>query len=161
MIRMNEKSTWISKRSNGYIVHGTGIPYNQEPGTILTTEDGDKLLWDGDLWKIINADKNEADPVNHPSHYTRFNGIEVIQLTEQLNFCRGNAVKYIARAGAKDPASEIQDLEKAIWYIQREIDRLCDDAIDEEDGYYDYYASFDEVVWPDKCQECDGSCTVC
>lgn len=64
------------------------------------------------------------DPVSHPEHYTRFNGIEVIQLTEHLNFCRGNAVKYIARAGAKDPAKEIEDLEKAVWYIQREISRV-------------------------------------
>jgi hypothetical protein len=65
-----------------------------------------------------------SDNVNNPSHYTRFKGIEVIQLTEQLNFCRGNAVKYIARAGAKDSAKEIEDLQKAIWYINREIDLL-------------------------------------
>ena len=66
------------------------------------------------------------DPINHPSHYTRFNGIEVIDLTEQLNFNRGNAVKYIARAGAKDPAREVEDLQKAAWYIQREIQRISD-----------------------------------
>jgi hypothetical protein len=65
-----------------------------------------------------------TDNINHPAHYTRFKGIEVIQLTEQLNFCRGNAVKYIARAGAKDPQAEIEDLEKAIWYIRREINRI-------------------------------------
>lgn len=64
-----------------------------------------------------------SDAIN-PSHYTRFKGIEVIQLTEHLNFCKGNAVKYIARAGAKDPAKEIEDLEKAVWYIQREIERV-------------------------------------
>ncbi len=64
------------------------------------------------------------DSVTNPAHYTRFKGIEVIQLTEQLNFCRGNAVKYIARAGAKDSAKEIEDLEKAVWYVQREIARL-------------------------------------
>lgn len=64
------------------------------------------------------------DEVNKPAHYTRFEGFEVIQLTEQLNFCRGNAVKYIARAGAKDPAKEIEDLEKARWYLSREINRL-------------------------------------
>ncbi|MGV0949443.1 MAG: DUF3310 domain-containing protein [Azonexus sp.] len=64
------------------------------------------------------------DPVNHPAHYKLANGVEVIQLTEQLNFCRGNAVKYIARAGRKDRASEIEDLLKARWYINREIERL-------------------------------------
>ena len=64
-----------------------------------------------------------TDAIN-PSHYTRFKGFEVIQLTEQLNFCRGNAVKYIARAGAKDQSKEIEDLKKAAWYVQREIARL-------------------------------------
>ena len=64
-----------------------------------------------------------ADAVNRPAHYTAY-PVEVIQLTEHLNFCRGNAVKYLARAGLKDPAREIEDLEKAAWYINREITRL-------------------------------------
>lgn len=68
--------------------------------------------------------KAKDDPVNHPSHYTSYKGLEVIQLTEQMNFNKGNAVKYISRAGLKDPDTEVQDLEKAKWYIQREIDRI-------------------------------------
>jgi hypothetical protein len=66
------------------------------------------------------------DPVNHPKHYTSYKGIEVIQLTEQLNFCRGNVVKYVARAGLKGSSleSELQDLEKAKWYLEREIERV-------------------------------------
>lgn len=64
------------------------------------------------------------DSINHPSHYTAYKGIEIIDLTEQMNFNRGNAVKYIARAGLKDPAAEIEDLEKARWYISREIARV-------------------------------------
>ena len=64
------------------------------------------------------------DEVNHPAHYTAYVGVEVIQLTEQMNFNRGNAVKYIARAGLKSYETEIQDLEKAAWYIQREIERV-------------------------------------
>lgn len=67
---------------------------------------------------------DKKDDVNHPSHYTSYKGIEVIQLTEQMNFNRGNAVKYIARAGLKNPDTEIQDLEKAVWYVNREIERL-------------------------------------
>lgn len=68
----------------------------------------------------------DNDPVNHPSHYTAYKGFEVIDFTEQLNFNRGCAVKYIARAGKKDPTlhTEIQDLERARWYIDREIQRL-------------------------------------
>ena len=64
-----------------------------------------------------------SDPVNSPSHYTAY-PVEVIELTEHLNFCRGNAVKYIARAGLKSPDTDVQDLEKARWYITREIERL-------------------------------------
>lgn len=76
----------------------------------------------------------QHDAVNHPAHYTRFNGIEVIDLTEQLNFNRGNAVKYIARAGAKDPAREVEDLQKARWYVEREIERLTRERAAEFDA---------------------------
>jgi hypothetical protein len=62
------------------------------------------------------------DPVNHPAHYTSHpSGIEVIQVTEHLNFCLGNAVKYVLRADLK--GSAIEDLKKAAWYINREIAR--------------------------------------
>ena len=67
---------------------------------------------------------NQDDPVNHPSHYKLANGTEVIDVTENLNFCRGNAVKYLCRAGHKDPAKEIEDLKKAEFYVKREISRL-------------------------------------
>lgn len=67
-----------------------------------------------------------AKAVHHPSHYADgwSNGAEVIDITEHLNFNRGNAVKYLARAGRKDEAKELEDLNKALWYVQREIDRL-------------------------------------
>jgi len=63
--------------------------------------------------------------VNHPSHYNK-GKIEVIDAIEdwELNFSRGNAVKYVARAGLKDKDTEIEDLQKALWYIEREIKRL-------------------------------------
>ena len=66
--------------------------------------------------------KNVNDPVNRPSHYTD-GKIEVIEFIEdkKLGFCLGNAVKYIARAGKKDKDKEVEDLKKAIWYINRHI----------------------------------------
>lgn len=65
------------------------------------------------------------DPVNHPPHYTAYKGLEIIDLVEQMNFNRGNAVKYIARAGLKGEGEiEIEDLKKAAWYIDREIKRI-------------------------------------
>lgn len=68
-----------------------------------------------------------GDVINHPSHYADgwSNGAEVIDLTEHLNFNRGNAVKYLARAGKKGgPEKELEDLQKALWYIRREVLRL-------------------------------------
>ena len=72
-----------------------------------------------------NENMKHNDPVNHPSHYTD-GKIEVIDFIEDknLNFFRGNVVKYVARAGKKDPSKEVEDLKKAEWYLNREIDRL-------------------------------------
>lgn len=62
--------------------------------------------------------------VDHPSHYQWLKdkaGIEVIDITRHLSFDRGNAIKYLLRAGRKDPDKLIEDLQKAIWYINDEI----------------------------------------
>lgn len=79
--------------------------------------DGDRPRPGG--WDWIER-RSKADAVNHPSHYTRVvPGVECIQVTEHFGFLRGNAIKYLWRAGAKgDP---VQDLRKARWYIDREI----------------------------------------
>jgi hypothetical protein len=63
------------------------------------------------------------DNINHPIHYQGLSDIEAIDVIEEfeLNFHLGNAVKYILRAGKKD--NRIQDLKKAIWYLDREIER--------------------------------------
>lgn len=68
--------------------------------------------------------KDEA--INHPSHYggdTPYEAIKVIEAWE-LDFCLGNTVKYISRAGKKDKSKELEDLEKAAWYLQRKITNL-------------------------------------
>ena len=63
--------------------------------------------------------------INHPVHYN-IGKYEVIDVIEdwRLDFCLGNAVKYIARAGRKDPAKTEEDLKKAIWYIERFIKNI-------------------------------------
>ena len=68
-----------------------------------------------------------SDSVSHPPHYANgwSNGAEVIDLTEHLSFCAGNVVKYVCRAGRKDPDKYVEDLEKARWYLDREIERVC------------------------------------
>lgn len=77
-----------------------------------------------------------SDRVNHPSHYTWLKdkcGIEVIDITRHLDFCKGNAVKYLLRAGYKSEEGysskekEIEDLKKAAWYINDKIKQLEND----------------------------------
>ena len=78
-----------------------------------------------DIKHVNDETKAVSDTVDHPSHYTD-GKIEVIDFIEDkgLDFNKGNAVKYITRAGKKDSSKEIEDLKKAQWYINREIKRL-------------------------------------
>ena len=66
--------------------------------------------------------KTSNEAINHPSHYAD-GKIEVIDFIEdkKLNFILGNVVKYVARAGKKDKCKELEDLKKALWYLEREI----------------------------------------
>lgn len=98
---------------------------NSEALRDLTPSEVKNLMWDimaRERWQLPGT-VDRPDMVNHPPHY-KIGGVEVIELTEQMNFCRGNAIKYIARAGLKDPEKELEDLRKAEWYLQREIQRL-------------------------------------
>ena len=96
------------------------------------------------------------DPVDHPSHYTAYKGLEIIDLTEQMNFNRGNAIKYIARAGLKNPDHEIEDLEKAAWYINREIARLKPPEL--PCGHCKHGKNY-HVLMGDGCSHIDCSCS--
>jgi len=63
-----------------------------------------------------------SDQVNHPAHYRQHpSGVECITISEHMGFCLGNAIKYIWRADLKGDA--IEDLRKAAWYVNREIER--------------------------------------
>lgn len=63
-----------------------------------------------------------TDMVNHPPHYTSHpSGVECIEVTEHLDFCIGNAIKYLWRSGLKGEA-KVEDMKKAIWYINRKIE---------------------------------------
>lgn len=74
--------------------------------------------------EAIEKDNEVDDPIN-PKHY-KDGKIEVIDFIEdkKLGYCLGNAVKYIARAGKKDPTKEVEDLKKAEWYVNRRIKEL-------------------------------------
>lgn len=74
-------------------------------------------------------DDVKNDPVNHPSHYTSHpSGMECIDIAKWYDFCIGNCIKYIWRAGLKksatlsDKEKELEDLKKARWYLNKEIE---------------------------------------
>lgn len=77
---------------------------------------------------MIVENITKSDNVNHPSHYQ--GKIEVIDFIEdkELGFHLGNAIKYISRAGKKNKDTKIEDLRKAIWYIERYIEKYSKDG---------------------------------
>ncbi len=142
----DEKATFVGALHNFKhgIITGTQLSLVAEKPDIYTTF-GESRAVEPYPQDMTAEEKNIIDgaakqrkyeeKVNHPSHYTQYNGVEVIDITEQLNFNRGNAVKYIARAGFKDEDTEILDLQKAQWYVLREIKRIEDGG--SEDGTAD------------------------
>lgn len=110
------------------------------PNNVFTT-DGELKQWQRDILENIASKPMEErkelanDAVNHPSHYTD-GKIEVIDFIEdkKLPFHLGNVVKYVSRAGKKDPAKTIEDLKKARWYLDRYIHMLELAAAGDTDG---------------------------
>lgn len=130
----NETKKEPPKETSLDVMGRNALALPQEAKTIeeLEAEADRGLSKPEDVQKLKEANiQQEGDSVNHPSHYTSHpSGIECIQVTEHYDFCIGNAIKYLWRAGLKseegmsDKEKEIEDLKKAVWYIQREIQRL-------------------------------------
>ncbi|QJS14185.1 DUF3310 domain-containing protein [Streptomyces argyrophyllae] len=88
----------------------------------MTFADGQAFGFDAEEFTAV--EDQDHDEINHPSHYTWIpSGLEVIDITEHMNFNLGNAVKYVLRSNHKHD-SPLTDLRKAAWYINREIERL-------------------------------------
>ena len=96
---------------------------------------------------------------SHPS------GIEAIEITQYESFLRGNILKYVLRAPYK--GDELADLEKAAEYLQWEIERVKEEEFwarfDQKvvKPRLDALQEFDDIMFPEKCQECEGDCKVC
>ena len=92
---------------------------------------GNKFFEDAIVCPASVVDEPEvSDPVNSPEHY-KTGGLEAIDVVEAFfadNYLRGNVFKYIARAGKKDPNKKVEDLQKAAWYLNREIESLKGDC---------------------------------
>ena len=93
----------------------------QQPESLPFVDDEVQSIND----QYAEIEQVRQDMINHPSHYTSDpSGIECIEITRHRNFNIGNAMKYLWRNGLKDSDAQIQDLKKAIWYIEDEIKRL-------------------------------------
>ena len=80
----------------------------------------------GIMCQCGQSKNKKSSNVDHPDHYLKNSGFEVIDVIDawKLDFDLGNAVKYIARSGKKDPQKNVEDLEKAVWYINHRIKTL-------------------------------------
>ena len=102
------------------------LVFHKDDGTeILYSRVDNKGDYDTEEDSSESKPLSEQSAVNRPSHYNmgKYEVVDVIN-DWNLNFQKGNAVKYIARAGHKDPSKEIEDLEKALFYINYEVSRL-------------------------------------
>lgn len=93
--------------------------------TTFTTEDreiSEPVPFGGWIYHGDDTVTIKKDMVNHPKHYTSHpSGVECIEITEHMCFNLGNAIKYVWRADEK--GNDVEDLRKAVWYIQREISK--------------------------------------
>jgi len=100
-------------------VFGESAPLHEEVIREMAFTPGEKLTEPIGLYDV----QARYETVNHPAHYNQ-GKVEVIDVVEDLLFNRGNAIKYLLRAGHKPGSSELEDLRKALFYVQREIGRL-------------------------------------
>ena len=114
------RTGWLGK--DGTWKNSSGVIY-PTAWSFYKKKEADPVDW--------NDTAQEVDNVNHPKHYTSDpSGVECIEITRHRNFNVGNAIKYLWRAGLKDDAAlghkakQIEDLQKAIFYIEDEIKRL-------------------------------------
>ncbi|MFC8099417.1 DUF3310 domain-containing protein [Streptomyces sp. NPDC057363] len=117
---------WGGKRGKKGRVATVNSSYTAPYPYGVTFSDSDQVCaYNENELAIWEEPTKTEDKVNHPSHYTWLpNGVEVIDLIEHLITNRGNAVKYLCRAGRKNPDTELEDLRKALWYVEREIKRV-------------------------------------
>ena len=91
----------------------------------ITTKENYKMNEDYSDTTPTASCPRKSEAVHHPKHYIN-GGYETIDVIEawELPYNLGNVVKYISRAGRKDPQKKREDLEKAAWYLERELTRL-------------------------------------
>ena len=133
---MSKFYTWLKRQgrliANGWSYKnimgpdGKFVDFKWYKGDAFCIESMLKDMTDKEFFKFLEqCEPDKVDAINHPAYYTD-GKIEVSDFIadKNLNFFRGNVVKYVARAGKKNAETEVEDLQKARWYIDREIERL-------------------------------------
>ena len=117
-------------------------PTYQEIKSYVTTYG--KLVWKRNVSNTTDTVKSVADAIHHPKHYTSDNcGVEAIEITSLLPACISNAVKYVWRCGKKD--EDLQELKKALWYINYSIDNDLPSFVSELSDSLEYEALINKV----------------
>ena len=117
-----------------YLDEDCSEEYYSEYGFGDVEDDEEEYCFSKELEKVLNGDftsninfdvGNKEEMVNHPKHYNSdLSGVECIEVARYRNFNVGSALKYLWRCGLKNGNSDIQDLEKAVWYLNDEIKSL-------------------------------------
>lgn len=110
------------KNTSSILRNGDEYTVLNAEGNVVTLEFDQGLEWSASRFELVNDDVDNA--VVAPNHYQFPNGVQVKDITQYLNFFRGSAVKYIVRAGRKDPTTLLQDLRKGAECLRLEIERL-------------------------------------
>ena len=130
-------SVWRSKE-DGELVYIESNDPSDLPYNISFSPLGDADLYANDTKGFLGQYGFVRDKVGcgdtlggaiNPQHYQSDpSGVQCIEISENWSFCLGNALKYMWRSGKKDSSKNIEDLQKAVWYIEREISRLDKDS---------------------------------
>lgn len=127
-VHVNEPKSWDDIRQSAHFpltLINPQLPAATPPHNCVFVDDKCRCgtIFSSPLAQIFDTVTVVSDQVEHPSHYTNLRGgVECIDIAQTFNFNRGNALKYLWRAGFKD--DEITDLKKAVQYLQFEITRL-------------------------------------
>ena len=120
------EATW----SDWYWSDNVNSVYQQYEEIVVYVKEHGKLVWKRDVNNEMDTVSNTTDAIHHPKHYTSDDcGVEAIEITSLLPACISNAVKYVWRCGKKD--EDLQELKKALWYINYSIDNDLPSFVDE------------------------------
>lgn len=138
------EATW----SDYYWSDNVNSVYQQYEDIVCYVKEYGQLVWKRNVNDVVNDAMDTAintmDAIHHPKHYTSDDcGVEAIEVTSLLPACISNAVKYVWRCGKKD--EDLQELKKALWYINYSIDNDLPSFVDELSDSLEFQSLVEKV----------------